>query len=960
VAAIDGRVVIRTTPHAGEHDAEPNYFVAVEFAQADFPWRYTPARADARGRLRPWLVLAVVARNEIVDEAPPSAGRLPALTIASAAALPRLSQSWAWGHTQIEAFDASQETAAGIVREQPHRMRARLLAPRRLQRNTAYRALLVPAFERGRRAGLGETLDDTIDGLAPAWADGAVDIRLPVYYEWSFQTGAKGDFEQLASRLRARAVDGALGLSDMDVRTPDPALPAASAAPLAFEGALVSPKMVSTPWPQTERSRFVTALAGLLNQPTDNLSSTGGEATVAPPLWGRWHAATDRLSDAPGAEPQWFHDLNADPRWRVAAGLGAEIVRRNDQQLMAAAWDQVEGLKEANSTLRFAQLSRETSAKIHQKHFARLETGAFLMVTAPLQARFTASSVTMREALARTPIPTGALDGRMRRALRPRGASAKRLRRAAATASPMSNPAAGAARPASGPAAAVTPQASLLARLNSGEARARPPRPTPHGMISTDKLRDAAGTRRPPRGLPGVLTTIFAPFTRGNERRRQLHDAAIAATATPDMIKTVAPSSSFAPALATAEGRGHTPVASADLRPGTVAARAAIEAFRTAYADLAADINPAPKSGPVLKPADLSALAHTLLAKMDPRKTIVAGFEGRLTVADWVNWSFEEDPLEPVMAAPEFDMPMYEPLRDYGQSWLMPGIGAIPPDTVTLVVSNRRFIEAYMAGLSHEMARELLYHEYPTDQRGTYFRQFWDVRGVLGPGGAPIDPEKLRDIERIHRWKAAQGLGANSGREQPPREGHLVFLIKGELLRRYPNTFVYAVKARVDAGARTLGEEEHYPVFEGRLDPDIVFFGFDLMASDVIGDSDPTKDQGWYFVLQEQPTEPIFGLDAAKDDQFAGRPASWNELNWAHLARDDTALAGLGYIDLDAELPDTSIVAQATGDPPLAWHADNGLGPAGANSSDIAHITLQRPFRVAIHGSDMLPPEPPA
>jgi hypothetical protein len=231
---------------------------------------------------------------------------------------------------------------------------------------------------------------------------------------------------------------------------------------------------------------------------------------------------------------------------------------------------------------------------------------------------------------------------------------------------------------------------------------------------------------------------------------------------------------------------------------------------------------------------------------------------------------------------------------------------------------------------------------------------------VLGPGGAPIDPEKLRDIERIHRWKAAQGLGANSGREQPPREGHLVFLIKGELLRRYPNTFVYAVKARVDAGARTLGEEEHYPVFEGRLDPDIVFFGFDLMASDVIGDSDPTKDQGWYFVLQEQPTEPIFGLDAAKDDQFAGRPASWNELNWAHLARDDTALAGLGYIDLDAELPDTSIVAQATGDPPLAWHADNGLGPAGANSSDIAHITLQRPFRVAIHGSDMLPPEPPA
>ena len=29
------------------------------------------------------------------------------------------------------------------------------------------------------------------------------------------------------------------------------------------------------------------------------------------------------------------------------------------------------------------------------------------------------------------------------------------------------------------------------------------------------------------------------------------------------------------------------------------------------------------------------------------------------------------------MVAPEFDAPMYEPLRDYGQIWLMPGVGTI-------------------------------------------------------------------------------------------------------------------------------------------------------------------------------------------------------------------------------------------------------------------------------------------
>jgi hypothetical protein len=41
---------------------------------------------------------------------------------------------------------------------------------------------------------------------------------------------------------------------------------------------------------------------------------------------------------------------------------------------------------------------------------------------------------------------------------------------------------------------------------------------------------------------------------------------------------------------------------------------------------------------------------------------------------------------------------------------------------------DRPFLEAYMVGLNHELARELLWREFPTDQRGGYFRQFWDVR----------------------------------------------------------------------------------------------------------------------------------------------------------------------------------------------------------------------------------------
>lgn len=960
VASIDPRVVIRSVPKPDEIDAEPNYFASIEFDQADFPWRYTAATADASFRLRPWLVLAVVRADEIKEEAPPGATRLAAVTVASASALPRLAQSWAWAHSQIEGFDGAAETIAGIVQGQPRRARSRLLAPRRLSPNTAYRALLVPAFERGRRAGLDETLDNGIDALTPAWSDGDIDIRLPVYYEWRFQTGVKGDFETLARRLSARAVDDSVGRMDMDVRTPDPALPAAATMPLAYEGALVSPRMAGTTWAPAERGPFISALAAMTNQAAENIVTTGGETILAPPLWGRWHAARDRLDITATAWPAWFHELNSDPRHRVAAGLGAEIVRQQDQQLMAAAWDQVEGVVEANAELRQAQLAREAAAKLHHRHYGQLDRDSFLAVTYPLHTRFRASPRTIREVIRRSPMPNGALDGTMRRVLRRQGAIARRMRRAAAGTSQ-----------------------GLLDRLNSGSLRARPAVPTPRGMLSTERI-----AREPPSGtypdwLPAALLALAillllaalllgfagnlllaaasflaagaallaAGRVRRERQRRQDAQAVLDGHITAEAVRRAQPSWDFVPAISTADS-AHRPLPAAAAAPASGAAREAIAALRGAFSDLAGELNVPARPGQVLVPADLSEISRTLFAKMDPRLTIPAAITHRLQIADWVTWTYQ-DPLEPVMVAPEFDTPMYEPLRDHGQIWLMPGVGTIPPDTVTLVASNQRFIEAYMAGLSHEMARELLYHEYPTDQRGTYFRQFWDVRAAMAPGGAAPDPENLKDIKRIHEWLRDRALGNNSGRNPALAPGNLVFLIKGEVLRRYPDTLVYAVRTIIKDGERTLGDAQKMPLFEGRLHPDISFFGFDLLAEQVRGHDDPAQDQGWYFMLQEQPTEPLFGLDA-DDGRYGAAPRSWLDLNWANLASDADALEGLGYIDLDADLPDTSLVAAQPGDPAVAWHASRGRGPAGANGSDLAHITLQRPFRVAIHGSDML------
>src|SRR6266403_2231318 len=101
IAGLDPHAVIRVSPTVGSYDAEPNYFPLIEIGQADLPWRYTPARATAADRLRPWLALVTLREDEIVslDEAG-SDGRLGVVTVADAVSLPIPNQTWAWAHVQ--------------------------------------------------------------------------------------------------------------------------------------------------------------------------------------------------------------------------------------------------------------------------------------------------------------------------------------------------------------------------------------------------------------------------------------------------------------------------------------------------------------------------------------------------------------------------------------------------------------------------------------------------------------------------------------------------------------------------------------------------------------------------------------------------------------------------------------------------------------------------------------------
>ena len=377
----------------------------------------------------------------------------------------------------------------------------------------------------------------------------------------------------------------------------------------------------------------------------------------------------------------------------------------------------------------------------------------------------------------------------------------------------------------------------------------------------------------------------------------------------------------------------------------------------------------------VRRPLDLSAVATTVVAGIDPSVTIPRHTFAGVFIPARIREKLGERFVE-AMAYPEIDTPMYKPLVDKSNDNFLPNVDRIEPNTISLLETNQPFIEAYMVGLNHEFARELLWREYPTDQRGSYFRQFWDVSGYLDDGG--VDPETLReqlkDIPPLHRWPKTSKLGEHDHRESDGEdEAEVVLVIRGELLKKYPTAVIYAHRAtwqRKDDGTIDNTVERRLedpgaaddpnpprsivktPLYEAKVDPDIYFFGFDLTAEEARGDSGENKgdDPGWFFVIKERPGEPRFGLDIGASEHIY----VWNDLGWENV------LPGVAPGDYLQITPSTATIAleplppdrdeqaaQAADDAFVRWHKDT-------DAAELAYILYQVPVLVAVHAVEML------
>jgi len=163
----------------------------------------------------------------------------------------------------------------------------------------------------------------------------------------------------------------------------------------------------------------------------------------------------------------------------------------------------------------------------------------------------------------------------------------------------------------------------------------------------------------------------------------------------------------------------------------------------------------------------------------------------------------------------------------------------------------------------------------------------------------------------------------------------VVLLVRGELLRRYPRTLVYAAPGKIDGTNLTLdtGVPWTPPQFLIRLDARTTAFAYPLTKDDVHSDL-PNGKAGWYFVFSEPVTGPRFNFDATPVATFQ----HWTDLDWGRI--DPVRGFAIAGRDL-AELPSDE---NAPGAP--RWNND---------ACDMARIAFARPFRVGYHADELLP-----
>lgn len=860
VTGIDVRQIVRTDPAPNTAAFEPNYFPMVEFDRPDFPWLFTPAAADGQGRLRPWLVLVVVRQQPGVAVSFRRGTGLAVLSIAAPADPGAELPDLSESWGWCHAQVVTVPDAPAI---EPHLVNDTV--------QTVSRLVCPRRLEPQARY---------VACVVPAFAVGVaagfgrVPDVAPTTLEPAWDLSQRPNAVELPVYHHWEFGTGPAG----DFESLAERL---TGGPVPDGVGTLDVEVTDLGFGLPDPGRLL--LQGALIPPSASGDDPIGpvDEAVRGPLRELLNLPASLADDPQGpvvappiyggyqaSAPQvtstdgWLAELNLDLRARAAAGLGVAVVQEKQEQLMAAAWKQLADDPPRRRRLDFGHM---VLARVYARRFATQSAPQLVLLTAPSHARVRAepeSTETMRASL-RQSLPAALTSTTFRKTARPN-------------------------RHILGTVSRPSTRAAFSNLLVSADTFVVAQSLTPRQGQTEDTVANRALEDRVTR-LSGLIAFGLPP---GNPDTVEQRETALRLRdATQDLRGY------FEAAI------DRPPPKPAPRRPNWLELAGELVIRPTHFTQLTMVTRPAVLvAGGVIAPAP-SAVS-----------TVVPGPPGPPA---------DEAELAPLVRGPNFATPMYESLRDRSPEYLLPGADRIPPNTVTLLATNRRFVESFMVGLNHEMGRELLWREFPSSQRHTSFRTFWQSVTAAAAAGGQLPP--------IHTWDPAAELGGNSA----DNGEQLVLLVRGDLLLRYPNTFMYAANAE----SRTkMGPDRKLPIFVGRIDPDLVFIGFDLTPDQARG-RDGTS--GWFFVLEQPAGEARFGLDELAE--FGRDPATvGSDLAWSDMAASEADLAALTHAPLDGRLAGQTI----------------GPGRWAFNGAHQAALTLQRPFSYAVHADEMLAEEP--
>jgi hypothetical protein len=840
IAALTPAAIHHRAPAPGDQDAEWEKCVHVDFTEVDFPWRYTPEPVSGTA-LRPWLVLLAGTADEMRLSGP-TAAPVPSLLNAHP-----LSTSASWAHTQK---DKAGQTVS------------RLICARPLDAQTAYIAVIVPAFN---AAG------------AEMWTDAGViqneNHPLPVFDSWQFVTSSEGDFETLAEALTippAGAVGTANLLYSRAGRDFGPAV--------EVRGALTSLASEHTP-PDAQLNAIRDDLLAISRMP-----ALPGPVPITLPQYGRpW--VPDPLAVPAG----WPLDLNDDPRHRSVAGTGRWMGVEGQDSLIRAATEQAGALDEAAGRVSQLAAGLLAGARLWRRSLPADPAGR-LRVLGPLLSRLLVDDGTDAP-----PTVLGAITGDdtyLDAALF--SGAAQRVSRPAALAHAADDaraPGAILAAVNAGPAAqTIDPDSTtaasrdlfgdrwgfdnlhidrdwlekllltLLTAARDASVKFRRIRRLLQAKGADDEIAGELAERA--KRLLGDLEQILQEFLGMVDHHCEV----------PQLLLTAATACGGTQPIDLAailldRGDEDEPIYGA-LQAAIVKCVARCQSpgdggkGRLSWCDLLvsrARIEPPSRARPI----DLDALSTGLQAALDPRGAAAPALvrvRERLVGIELIT-------AVPVRYPLGIDFPTWSLLKQYEQEWLLPGGDTLANNSITALKTNPTFIDAFLAGINSQFLAETRWRGMHVDRLCTPLKMFWGQIDYT-------DGTRKPDIQPFDAWTDPQLLGSLEHQAIAPFESgapdaeRLVVIFRTPLFRRYPRTVVYLLKGPTTIADSALTAPPQLtrpagmsdadwhaqriyfgPQFTGSLNPDLVFFMFDVP---------PEKLADYWLVLDEPPAELRF------------------------------------------------------------------------------------------------------